>query len=81
MMNTLLFICEEKFKSLRDVLSPVQLMVIGSAEQIIGKSLREDMKNEVYYKIIYKNAKEKTKIFAKLHGKSEVIDKQIDLIE
>jgi len=77
MMNTLLFICEGKFKSLRDVLSPEQLMTIGAAEQIIGKSLRGDMKNNVFYKEIYKNAKKKVEIFAELHGQSKVLSEQM----
>ncbi len=77
MMNTLLFICEGKFKSLRDVLTPEQLFTVGSAEQIIGKSLREDMKNNVFYKEIYKNAKKRVELFAELHGKSEVLSKQM----
>lgn len=77
MMNTLLFICEGKFKSLRDVLTPEQLMTVGSAEQIIGKALRDDMNNNVFYKEIYKNAKRKVEIFAELHGQSEVLNKQM----
>ncbi len=77
MMNGLLFICEGKFKSLRDILTPEQLMTIGAAEQIIAKSLRDDMGNNVFYKDVYKNAKEKVGIFADLNGKSEVISKAL----
>lgn len=77
MMNTLLFICESKFKSMRDVLTPQQLFTIGSAEQIIGKSIRADMENNVFYKDIYLNAKKKVNIFAELNGKSEVLSKQL----
>lgn len=77
MMNGLLFICEGKFKNLRDILTPEQLMTVGSAEQVIGKSLRDDMDNNVFYKDIYQNIKKKVELFAELHGKSEVISKQI----
>lgn len=80
-MNILLFICEGKFKSLRNVLTPEQLMTVGSAEQIIGKSLRYDMKANVFYKDIYKNAKKKVELFAELHGQSEVISKQLSLFD
>lgn len=81
MMNTLLFICEGKFKSLRDVLTTEQLFTVGSAKQIIGKSLREDMKNNVFYKEIYKNAKKRVELFAELHGQSEVLSKQMLISE
>lgn len=77
MMNILLFICESKFTSLRDVLTPEQLITIGAAEKIIGKSLRDDMKANVFYKEIYKNAKKKVEIFAELNGQSEVLSKQL----
>lgn len=77
MMNGLLFICEGKFKNLRDVLTPCQLMTVGSAEQVINKSLRDDMENNIHYKTIYQNVKHKVEVFAELHGKSEVISKQL----
>ena len=81
MMNVLLFICEGKFKNLRDVLTPGQLMTIGSAEQVIGKSLRDGMAEKVFYKEIYKDTKQKVKLFAELHGQSEVLDKQMSLFD
>jgi len=77
MMNALLFICEGKFKNLRDILTPEQLMTVGSAEQVIGKSLRDDMAKKVFYKDIYQNVKAKVELFAELHGQSEVISKQL----
>lgn len=79
--NTLLFICEGKFKSLRDVLTPEQLMTVGAAEQIIGKALRNDMKDNVFYKDIYKKVKKKVELFAELNGQSEVISKQLSLFD
>jgi len=77
MMNAMLFICESKFKNLRDILTPTQLMAVGSAEQIISKSLRDDMKNNVFYKDVYKNAKKKVELFAEINGQSEVLSKQL----
>jgi len=79
MMNVLLFICEGKFKNLRDVLTSEQLMTVGSAEQVIGKSLRDDMAKGVYYKTVYQNAKAKVELFAELHGKSEVLSRHLEL--
>lgn len=77
MTNALLFICEGKFQNLRNVLTPKQLMIVGSAELVISKSLRDDMKNNVFYKEIYKNTKKKVELFAELHGQSEVLNKQM----
>lgn len=79
MMNVLLFICESKFKNLRDVLTTKQLFAVGAAEQIIKKSLGDDMMANVFYKEIYKNAKKKVELFAELHGQSEVLNKQLSI--
>ncbi len=79
MMNGLLFICEGKFKNLRNILTPEQLMTVGSAEQVIAKSLKDDMEKKVFYKDIYQNVKTKVEIFAELHGQSEVISEQLKL--
>jgi len=79
MMNGLLFICEGKFKNLRNMLTPMQLFTVGSAEQIINKSLKEDMKKGIFYKEIYQNIKAKVKIFAELHGQTEVIEQSLKL--
>ena len=80
MVNGLLFVCEGKFKNIRDILTPEQLMIVGAAEQIIGKSLRDAMKANIFYKDIYRDIKRKIKIFAELHGQSEVLN-QCLLIE
>ena len=79
MMNTLLFICEGQFKNLREVLTPEQLIVVGSAEQVIKKTLEDAMEQNIFYKDIYKKVKEKIMIFADLHGQSDVISKHLTL--
>ena len=56
-------------------------MTIGSAEQVIGKSLKDGMANQVFYKEIYKGTKQKVKLFAELHGQSEILDKQMSLFD
>ena len=76
MTNVLLFICEGKFKNIRNILLPTQLMTIGAADSIINKSVRDDMVAGLLYKTIYQNAKERVKIFADLHGQSEVLAQQ-----
>ena len=73
MMNNTLFIVTGKFKSLRNFLTPRQLMVISAAEGIIDKTLRDNMNRNIYYKDIYKLVKKNIMLFAELHGQSEVI--------
>jgi len=80
MANSLLFIVEGKFKNLREVMTVQQLMTTGSAEQIIGKGIREGMNKKMFYKDIYLDVKGRVAKFAELNGKSEVIDRQM-LIE
>lgn len=79
MTNAMLFIVDGKYKNLRDLMTPRQLMVISAAEGIIDKALKDGMKKSIYYKDIYKLVKERVELFAELHGQSEVISKQLSL--
>jgi len=81
MMNGLLFVCEGKFKNLRNVLSPRQLMTVANAEEIISKGLKDGMKAKTFYKDIYQSIKSNVLAFAEMHGKSEVIEEQLKLEE
>jgi phage regulator Rha-like protein len=81
MANGLLFVCEGKFKNLRNVLSPRQLMTIANAEEIISKGLRDGMKANTFYKDIYKSIKKNVVAFAEMHGRSDVIEEQLKLEE
>jgi len=77
MLNGLLFIVEGKFKNVREMMTTQQLMTTSSAEQIIDRGLKDGMSRKIYYKDIYKEVKSKVELFAELHGKSEVISKQL----
>lgn len=81
MVNGLLFIVEGKFKNLRNIMSGRQLMVVGAAEGIVDKGLKEGMEKGVFYKEIYKDVKSKVMIFAELHGQSHVIEQQLKIEE
>ncbi len=81
MMNTMLFIAEGKFKNLRNVMTTRQLMVVSAAEGIIEKAILKGMEDNIFYKEIFQDVKEKVTLFAELHGKSEVMDKQLKLME
>ena len=77
MMNGLLFIINGKFKNLRDLMTPKQLLIVTSAEYIMDKALKDGMKNKMFYKDIYKLVKERIQTYADLHGQSEVMSKQL----
>jgi phage regulator Rha-like protein len=77
MLNSLLFIVEGRHKTLRNMLTVQQLMTVSSAEQIVAVGLKIGMANKKFYKDIYLDVKEKVQIFADLHGKSEVLDRQL----
>jgi len=77
MLNSLLFIARGKFKNVREVMTTQQLMTISSAEQIVYRGLVDGMSRKKYYKDIYQDVKAKVKLFAELHGKSEIIDQML----
>ena len=79
MTNALLFIVEGKFKNLREMMTTQQLMTVSSAEQIIDRGLKDGMSRKKFYKEIYKDIKKRVMTFAELHGKSEVIQKFLDM--
>jgi phage regulator Rha-like protein len=81
MMNGLLFICGDKFKNLREVLTAKQLMIVANAESIISKGLEDGMKAKTFYKDIYKDVKQRVFDFAGLTGQTHVIEEQLKLAE
>ena len=73
MQNAILFIINKsKSDNVRDLLNTEQLFQIGTADQLIAQTIREGIKQEMYYKDIYKVAKRKVKMLADLIGVSEV---------
>ena len=81
MLNELLFIVDGRFKNLRDAMSPIQLMITAGGDLVIKKALVDGMKKQLFYKEIYKLAKERVEIFAELYGQSEILSKQMTLFE
>lgn len=81
MMNGLLFIVEEKYDNLRNVMTTQQLMTASSAEQIIMKGLTEGMNKKMFYKDIFQDVKKRVMLFADLHGRTEVIQAYLDAPE
>lgn len=72
MENKALFIIEQKFPNVREVLNTQQLMIIATADQIVEKALLEGMEKELHYKEIYQLAKERVLKFADLMPKTPV---------
>jgi len=70
MENKALFILEQRFKNLRDILNLNQLATITSADGIAKKAIKEGMNDNLHYKEIYRLAKKRVTTFAKLHGKT-----------
>ncbi len=72
MENAALFLLQEKYPNVRDVLNGHQLSVIQTADQIVAKALKEGMIDKLFYKDIYKLAKKRVLSMAELIGKSVV---------
>jgi phage regulator Rha-like protein len=77
MENKALFILEQKFKNLRDILNLNQLATITSADGIAKKAIREGMKDGLHYKDIYQLAKGRVETFATLHGRTFIPTTQL----
>lgn len=78
MENSSLFFIEQKYKSLRDIMTIKQLMQVGTADDVIDRALKEGMESGDHYKEIYQLAKERVCAFADIIGKSPVYDLAIE---
>jgi phage regulator Rha-like protein len=84
MENQALFLVEQKYPNLREVLNIKQLMQVATADQVVEKALQDGMDKKLPYKEIYQLAKERITQFSNIIGKSQVIalleqDKQVGL--
>lgn len=52
-------------------------MIMSGAEQIVDRGLKDGMSRKRFYKDIYQDVKSRVELFVELHGKSEVISKQL----
>lgn len=69
MENKALFLVEQKYPNLRDVLGIAELSLISVADTIVLKALMDGMAQALHYKDIYKLAKERVEALATAHGK------------
>jgi len=82
MENKALFILEQKFDNVRQVLDNHQLSTLKTADRIVYETLQEGMERSMNYKDIYKLAKERVETLATLVKPTIVISQtELKLIE
>lgn len=74
MENKALFLMEQKFPNIREVLNVRQLGQVMVADQIVEKALEEGMNLGLHYKEIFVLAKDRVVKFSEILGKSQVIE-------
>lgn len=72
MQNASLFVITQKFKNVRDVLDGQQLAVLSTCDQIVLKSIREGMKEDLFYKDIFQLAKKEVLKFVDIIGRTAI---------
>ena len=72
MENKALFVLEQKYPNVRDVLNVGQLMQVCVADQIVEKVYAEAVETNMYYKDAYKLAKARVEEYAAIVGKSPI---------
>lgn len=72
MENKALFILEDRYPNVRDVLSGQQLQILASADLTIKRALAYGMEQKMHYRDIYEMAKERIMEFSRLVGKTPV---------
>ena len=80
MQNKALFLLDQKYKNVRELLDVEQLWTIASADKIVIKALKDGMNREMNYKDIYQLAKTNVETFAAIHGKSAIPDTKLRLV-
>jgi len=72
MENKHLFMVEQKYKNLRDVLGVADLSTIQNADHIVSKALKHGMSEGMNYRDIYALCKDRVIMFAELRGVSQI---------
>ena len=73
MENKALFVFEQKYPNLREVLTIRQLMQVSIADDIIEKAVKEGMEQGMFYKDIFKLAKERIVKYVEIIGQSPIL--------
>lgn len=72
MQNQALFLLDQKFPNLRNVLNFKQLNLVQTADQIVSRYLKLGMEKQMNYKEIYILARDKVIAYAEIVGKTSV---------
>lgn len=80
MENKALFLLEQKFPNVREVLNGQQLQIVASADLVVARALKHGMEQKMNYKDVFQMAKQRVIEFADLVGKTSVplMGKMID---
>lgn len=73
MENKALFVLEQSYPNIRDVLNTGQLMQVCVADQIVERVYAEAIETNMHYKDAYKLAKERVNAYAAVVGKSPIL--------
>lgn len=76
MENKALFILEQKFPNVREMLTNHQLSTLKTADRVVYEALEDGMNNNLHYKEIYKIAKERVEALAELIRPTIVISSE-----
>jgi len=80
MENKALFLLEQKYTNIRDILDLHQLSTIKSADMIVVKALKDGMDRDLDYHDIYKLAKVRVESFAEVIGKTLIPNSQLQIV-
>jgi len=72
MENKALFVLDQKYPNIREVLDYRQVGVMSSADQVVERALKEGMDKSLHYKQVYILAKDRVHEFARIIGKSVI---------
>lgn len=80
-VNSTMFDFQGTFKNKRESMTATQLLDVKFADRIVERGIIEGMAQCLPYKDIYKLVKQRLISLAGMYGKSDVINKQLDLFE
>ena len=73
MENQALFIFEQKYPNMREVLTIRQLMQVSIADDIIEKAIKEGMEQSLFYKDIFQECKKRIIKYVEIIGQSPIL--------
>ncbi|MCP4393966.1 MAG: Rha family transcriptional regulator [Alphaproteobacteria bacterium] len=77
MENRNMFIFEQKYPNMREVLTIKQMMQVATGDDIIEKAIKEGMEKEMYYKDIFQLAKDRIIKYVEIIGKSPILGLEV----